>query len=259
MFAMDVPYVPVQDTPIVLAQTTTSDAGGISQQSDYILNACQETEHTVDPRSALRGVDPAGLLGVYLENRDRKPVNIASIKITLLEGTKHGKIFAEVDNERLTSYHYDPESEYLGNDKAVFMAEFEGKHYKIVVDIKVLYIVDESTSQCGQPQLIKVNKPASGFSGFDSGYGLNSVSVTFADLPNAAVGQTTGSTITLDTNAAGNGWFIDTTPSDNSEFLPTSNPNEWVAKAVSAAAGKMDMLSVGPLWRYLDDRTSCSS
>ncbi len=70
------------------------------------------------------------------------------------------------------------------------------------------------------------------------------VTVNLADLPGAAVGQTTGSTITLDTNASGYGWFIDTTPADNSEFLPTSNPNEWVAKAGSAAYGKMDMLSV---------------
>ena len=39
-------------------------------------------------------------------------------------------------------------------------------------------------------------------------------------------------------------WFIDTTPSLNEEWLPTSNPNEWVAKVGSAAYGKMDMLSV---------------
>jgi hypothetical protein len=70
------------------------------------------------------------------------------------------------------------------------------------------------------------------------------VNLNISDLAGAAVGQTVGSNITLDTNAAGHNWFIDTTPADNSEFLPTSNPNEWVAKAGSAAAGKMDMLSV---------------
>jgi VCBS repeat-containing protein len=70
------------------------------------------------------------------------------------------------------------------------------------------------------------------------------VTVNLADLQGAAIGQTVGSTITLDTSASGYGWFIDSTPADNSEFLPTSNPNEWVAKAGSAAAGKMDMLSV---------------
>jgi len=66
----------------------------------------------------------------------------------------------------------------------------------------------------------------------------------FADLPNGALGQTTGTTITLDDNAAGWGWFIDATPGLNEEFLPTADPNVWIAKAGSEAEGKMDMLSV---------------
>lgn len=57
----------------------------------------------------------------------------------------------------------------------------------------------------------------------------------FDDLVGAAIGQTNASGIILDTNASGYGWFIDTTPSDNSEYLPTSNPNEWVARAGTAA------------------------
>jgi VCBS repeat-containing protein len=93
---------------------------------------------------------------------------------------------------------------------------------------------------CPEPTLIKVTKPSSGASGLD----LNAVNVTFADLPNGAVGQAVGNTITLDTNAAGHNWYIDTTPADNSEYLPTSNPYEWVAKEGTAAYGKMDMLSV---------------
>lgn len=72
----------------------------------------------------------------------------------------------------------------------------------------------------------------------------DSVSVNIAALLGGAIGQITGTNITLDDNAAGYNWFIDSTPADNSEFLPTSNPYEWVAKAGSDAAGKMDMLSV---------------
>ena len=71
----------------------------------------------------------------------------------------------------------------------------------------------------------------------------------FADLPGSAVGNTVGegstASITLDTTAAGHGWYVDATPQDNTDdYLPTSNPNVWQAKAGSAAAGKMDMLSV---------------
>ena len=71
----------------------------------------------------------------------------------------------------------------------------------------------------------------------------------FQDLPGTALGQTTGeglsAQITLDTNAAGHGWYIDQTPLDNTDdYLPTSDPTVFKAKAGSAAEGKMDMLSV---------------
>ena len=71
----------------------------------------------------------------------------------------------------------------------------------------------------------------------------------FTDLPSTALGQTIGegatAAITLDQNAAGHDWYIDRTPLDSSDdYLPTSNPEVWQAKAGSAAAGKMDMLSV---------------
>jgi Matrixin len=79
-------------------------------------------------------------------------------------------------------------------------------------------------------------------------YNFTTPTVTFTNLTGAAVGETKGdgsnATITLDTDAAGHGWYIDYTPYLNEDFLPTSNPNEWVAKAGSDAAGKMDMLSV---------------
>jgi hypothetical protein len=42
--------------------------------------------------------------------------------------------------------------------------------------------------------------------------------VSIADLPGAMLGLATGNVITIDTNAAGYGWFIDPTPQDDSEF-----------------------------------------
>ena len=42
-----------------------------------------------------------------------------------------------------------------------------------------------------------------------------------------------------------NAWAHTTcSPYAYSEYLPTHNPNEWIAKAGSAAEGKMDLLSV---------------
>jgi hypothetical protein len=254
MFTMDVPYIPAQDTPIVLAQAAAPTA----TQPDYILTGCQETKSTGDPRSAFRSIDPASWLEGYLGSRDHRPFsleNAASIKPVLLESTTHGKIFAEVDNVGITSYHYDPIPNYVGSDKAVFLAEFKGKVYKIVINLVVTLTVGESPLYegeepvCPPPKLIKVNgKPVSGFLDFAPGYGLDLFSVTFADLSAGAIGQTVSNginaTITLDTTASGYGWFIDPTPADHSEYLPTSNPFEWVAKEGTAAYGKIDMLSV---------------
>ncbi len=66
---------------------------------------------------------------------------------------------------------------------------------------------------------------------------------TFAELSGQSLGLTSGTSITLDANAAGHGWYFDW-QSSGDDWLPTSNPNEWIARAGSAADGKMDFTSV---------------
>src|SRR3989338_5770091 len=172
---------------------------------------------------------------------------VASVKLTQLQGVTHGQLIphsADGTSDGRVVYEYRSEPGYVGKDQAIFMAEFEGKRYKIIANVVVSMTINENDPQCPAPQLIKVTKPSTCDSGYGTGYNLASVSVNFADLPGGAVGQAVGNTITLDTNAAGHNWFIDTTPADNSEYLPTSNPYEWLAKEGTAAYGKMDMLSV---------------
>ncbi|MDD5058335.1 MAG: matrixin family metalloprotease [Sideroxydans sp.] len=184
-------------------------------------------------------------------------------------------------NPAYEPYAYLPEQGYLGNDSATFLVDFGGKIVKVVYYFKV---VDHPVGNDGDMEICKsgpywkisstlapngtstltsveyqqltldagntttdISTLASTLdSSILSSLSVDPTAVTLniADLPNAAVGQTTGSTITLDTTASGYGWFIDPTPADNSEYLPTSNPFEWVAKAGSEAAGKMDMLTV---------------
>lgn len=107
MFTLDVPYVPAQDTPIVLAQASAASA---APQPDYLLNYCKETESTGDPRSAMRAVDPVYMLANYLNSHSSKQVvfDLTSIKTTLLEGTKHGEIVAGTSNYGRTAYRYAP-------------------------------------------------------------------------------------------------------------------------------------------------------
>ena len=54
-----------------------------------------------------------------------------------------------------------------------------------------------------------------------------------------AAGYASGRIVTLDSNAAGHGWFIDSSPEDDAEFDPTTGQ----ARPDSAASGRIDLLS----------------
>src|SRR5262249_14978193 len=64
---------------------------------------------------------------------------------------------------------------------------------------------------------------------------LAGLDVRIADLGRTTLGLASGSTIWLDDNAAGWGWFIDPTPHDDSEFTTPGNQGEQ---------GRMDLLTV---------------
>ncbi|MDR3055624.1 MAG: hypothetical protein LBU53_09520 [Zoogloeaceae bacterium] len=154
-------YMPSQEMPVVLAQTSS---GTTTPQADYILKNCQHTADTSDPRSAVRWVDPAGMLQDYMQNQNKnKRSDIVEFKPVLLQGTKHGKLTEEVSKDASNygriAYYYDPDNGYLGNDQAIFMVEFQGNYYKVVVDLKVVGTYNDYDDDrfCPPPRLIRVN------------------------------------------------------------------------------------------------------
>ncbi|MEI9924472.1 MAG: VCBS domain-containing protein [Bradyrhizobium sp.] len=82
-----------------------------------------------------------------------------------------------------------------------------------------------------------------------------SINVQFTDLPGTELGEaridsvgtgglpTTG-TIFIDSDAGGTDWYVDSTPSDHSEFDTALNSDAFLATGNSAAAGKYDLLTV---------------
>ena len=72
---------------------------------------------------------------------------------------------------------------------------------------------------------------------------MTGVTIEMADLPSTMVARVDGSTIYLDSTAAGWGWFVDTTPLDSNEYS-TLRARMLVAGTESAAAGRIDLLSV---------------
>ncbi|KJC39075.1 hypothetical protein UP09_24605 [Bradyrhizobium sp. LTSP885] len=74
---------------------------------------------------------------------------------------------------------------------------------------------------------------------------LQAVTFSVADLSGQILGQEGSGHITVDTDAAGQGWFVDPTPSVNSEFTHALNASgtNLLTDASSAAAGHIDLLT----------------
>ena len=197
------------------------------------------------------------------------PKLIPNYKVRLLKVPEHGQVVFADDartpvGDTATTFKssgltYLPTLDYVGKDRAVFLVEANNKQYQVTVNFWVMpFVTDENTGDtyC-KSQKFSLNSPtqqspAAWLASAELSSLLSAASgVTygFSELLGAAVANTTGeganAAITLDTTAAGHGWYIDPTPLDNTdEYLPTSNPNIWQAKAGTDAAGKMDMLSV---------------
>lgn len=72
---------------------------------------------------------------------------------------------------------------------------------------------------------------------------LNQTQIVVTDLPENLLARTTPGKIEIDSTAAGQGWFIDTTPGEHSEFS-IATLSELRADANSAAAFRIDLLTV---------------
>jgi tartrate-resistant acid phosphatase type 5 len=73
---------------------------------------------------------------------------------------------------------------------------------------------------------------------------LPAVKVTVADLPPGYLGAEGPSGVVIDRDAAGQGWFVDSTPLDDREFTMIGPDGELLATSASPAAGRYDLLTV---------------
>jgi hypothetical protein len=74
---------------------------------------------------------------------------------------------------------------------------------------------------------------------------LLGITFSVADLSGNTLGQESSGHITIDADAAGHGWFIDPTPSDNSEFTHAASAagTDLFTDPTNAAAGHIDLLT----------------
>ena len=72
---------------------------------------------------------------------------------------------------------------------------------------------------------------------------LTQLPFVIGDLPGSSLGEAEGNRISLDTNAAGSGWFVDLTPAWNGEVAP-SQSNQPLPAVDPRVVDRMDLLTV---------------
>jgi hypothetical protein len=65
-----------------------------------------------------------------------------------------------------------------------------------------------------------------------------------ANMGGGVLANTVGKSITIDSGAAGFGWFVDPTPMSDGEYAFKAHSSDLVARAGTLAAGHMDLLTV---------------
>lgn len=220
--------------PVYLVAQAPVGAAPVSKP-DRVVGVCHLAMNPpVPPKTAVNSISPLFSAKDYLTKWEKVKVEDEG-RTSVLKQPDHGIL---VDGGG-GNYYFEPEAGYLGKDQATILVEVAGMKIHMKYFFQVLTSLPDDYDRkryCPERSKWRISLD-------DSGIGLAaniSVDLKIADLPSDQLGLAKDGILTLDSTAAGHGWFIDPTAGDNAESLPTSNPNEWVAKEGSAASGKMD-------------------
>jgi hypothetical protein len=141
MFIPDMPNVPPQNVPVLIAQANQAQAGDVT--TIRTIGVCHPAPSNA--YSLENVTEPIGEADYYLQQYEQQTVT-GSATITILQQPKHGilRLVTEADRGTLFSdtsgpidpadpgYAYLPEEGYLGKDKAIVLVEIGGVKVKVV-------------------------------------------------------------------------------------------------------------------------------
>lgn len=221
MLVLDVPVAPDQQAPtmmMVVADNRATSREITVEPGKGAIGVCRyvpkvNVDEVLNARYAL---SPATYLHDLLMNGYEvgglaEKLDLNSAVVTVLQLPKHGSLGAQ------PKYIYQPNNGYVGNDKVTFQVEgqdlIDGQPMKYNLDF-FIKVIPESKIDSSNVEILnekycpEVNWRISTTDNTLSAVLSNaSLSFTgFADLAGGAVGQTVGTAITLDINAAGHNW-----------------------------------------------------
>jgi len=143
MFIPDMPNIPPQDVPVMIAQANQAQANDVT--TTRTVGVCHPSPNDPADYSGENGIAPIGDAEFYLKQYEQRSVS-GPATVTILQQPKHGilRLVTEADRGILFGstadpldpnaglYAYLPEKGYLGKDKAVALVEFEGIKVKLV-------------------------------------------------------------------------------------------------------------------------------
>ena len=231
-------------------------------ESEFFCAASQNQSYIESGEAYLGGMSP----GFAVVNTLKVKYGIVAkgeVKTVVTQPPSHGRVYiVGQDNQSFPAtpteeFQYTPDKDFLGEDRVVFEVTVNGQKFRLNYVVRVVHggfndacepegdydrgVLEPEVHITleGAVPLINENTSAdmtardswysaASLNAFLASFGFGAVAV--APLDGGALAQTTGTTITLDTNAAGYNWFIDTTPGVNEEYLPTADANVWQAK-----------------------------
>ena len=249
MLIVDQPNIPPNSTPVVMLVQTNS-ALQVATKKEKILGVC--TLVKVGKYGTNQGnIFPALDANIYLHTSNEK-IDFYTAKINIIKQPKHGRLVPESDGNWITA-RYLPNTDYLGNDS--FVMQVVGNGYKVNLHY-FMYVTNSAGETIFENKACKniywkitedssIDSSLTDLTAWQRASELSALLanateslIGFSDLASTAVGEGLSAQITLDTAAAGHGWYIDPTPLDNADdYLPTSDPTIFKAKAGSAADG----------------------
>jgi hypothetical protein len=160
MFIPDMPNVPPQDVPVMIAQANQAQSS--TALTVRTVGICFGIFNGVGTSpSGANVVDPKVAAQSYLLNYEKNNVaNTVQATVTILQQPAHGilRLITQADIGTILpdsggtvdpanpGYIYLPEKGYIGKDKAIILVEIGG------VQVKVIYYfhdINEQTSPCG--------------------------------------------------------------------------------------------------------------
>jgi len=178
----DMPNVPPQNVPVIIAQANQAQPGDVSTLR--AIGVCHPAPN--GDYNSQNMVDPIGEAGFYLRSYEHQKVqNIGTVSV--LKQPAHGvlRLMTEADGNTFGEgrfvaadqlYVYLPEAGYLGKDSASFVVEIAGVKVKVVYYFEALgpganlgnYGLEELCGETGYHWKISATLDANGNSAITS-------------------------------------------------------------------------------------------